>query len=236
MSDKLGIVSRSEAKKIGLKSYFTGKPCINGHVSKRTTSSGSCHACLHERRKVWLENGGREKLNEWKRRNSRERYKNDDSFRAKVKKRNDEWARKNTDKLTEKSRRYRKRNPHKIKEWNEKRRLRHAYRYKNDPHYKISVLMRGRIKKVLERGRISKKTSDILGCDRDQFIRYIEGMFKEGMNWDNWSVHGWHLDHIIPINSFDLTKDEDFKKAFHYTNLQPLWAEENLKKSDKIVW
>ena len=53
------------------------------------------------------------------------------------------------------------------------------------------------------------------------------------MNWLNYKLDGWHVDHIRPVASFDLTNEEEFKKCFHYTNLQPLWADENLKKSDK---
>ena len=54
------------------------------------------------------------------------------------------------------------------------------------------------------------------------------------MNWKGWSVRGWHIDHIIPLVSFDLTDRKQFLKACHYTNLQPLWAEENLRKGAKI--
>lgn len=54
------------------------------------------------------------------------------------------------------------------------------------------------------------------------------------MNWDNHGRRGWHLDHIIPISSFDLSNREEFLKAVHYTNIQPLWAIDNLRKSNKI--
>jgi hypothetical protein len=54
------------------------------------------------------------------------------------------------------------------------------------------------------------------------------------MNWDNYGRKGWHIDHIKPLSSFDLTNKEQFKKACHYTNLQPMWYDENIKKEDKI--
>ena len=53
------------------------------------------------------------------------------------------------------------------------------------------------------------------------------------MTWENWGVHGWHIDHIIPIDFYNLQNRDEFLKACHYTNLQPLWAEENLKKKNK---
>jgi len=71
----------------------------------------------------------------------------------------------------------------------------------------------------------------MLGCTPQELILHIEKQFKPGMNWNNWSVHGWHLDHIVPLDSGK--NQEEVEKLCHYTNLQPLWAEENLKKSNK---
>jgi hypothetical protein len=81
-----------------------------------------------------------------------------------------------------------------------------------------------------------------LGCSLEELRIRFENMFHanantgEMMSWDNYGYDGWHIDHIIPLSSFDLTDKEQFLKACHYTNLQPLWAWQNHEKSDKTDW
>ena len=74
-----------------------------------------------------------------------------------------------------------------------------------------------------------------LGCSIDELKTYLESKFQLGMTWDNWSKDGWHIDHIKPLSSFDLTDKKQLLEACHYTNLQPLWATDNLSKGDKII-
>ena len=77
----------------------------------------------------------------------------------------------------------------------------------------------------------NSRTFDILGCDYETFVAHISKQFKKGMTLDN---HGeWHLDHIIPISTAQT--EEEVIKLNHYTNFQPLWAKENLQKSNKII-
>ena len=107
-------------------------------------------------------------------------------------------------------------------------------KYKEDPYYRAVFLIRCRIGKVLRERNIGKqdKTYDLLGCSKKEFIKYFEAKFTEGMSWDKMG-NEIHLDHIKPCCSFDLTQEEEQKKCFHYTNLQPLWAVENLSKGGK---
>lgn len=98
----------------------------------------------------------------------------------------------------------------------------------------MAILIRSRLSNALNGQFKSGSSIDDLGCTVDEFIIYIESKFLAGMNWDNHGRRGWHLDHIIPISSFDLSNREEFLKAVHYTNIQPLWAIDNLRKSNKI--
>ena len=95
--------------------------------------------------------------------------------------------------------------------------------------------MRTRISKLLKQKNADKynKFYSYLGCNKEEFILYFQAKFTEGMTWEN---HGeWHIDHIKPCSLFNLLNEEEQKKCFHYTNLQPLWAFENLSKGCKYI-
>ena len=78
------------------------------------------------------------------------------------------------------------------------------------------------------------KIDNLIGCTIDQLKTYLESKFQPNMTWKNHSQFGWHIDHIIPCCSFDLTNEIQRQKCFHYTNLQPLWSTDNLIKGKKI--
>ena len=84
---------------------------------------------------------------------------------------------------------------------------------------------------ALKNFKKSKSTETLVGCSFEDLKAHLESQFKDGMNWENYGQ--WHVDHIRPCVSFDLAKKSEQLECFHYTNLQPLWAEENIKKSDK---
>lgn len=108
--------------------------------------------------------------------------------------------------------------------------------YKNNPNHRIAELLRRCLRRIIEE-RFTIKTSRVakyLGCSIGEFIRYIESSFENGMSWENHGYDGWHLDHKIPCSKFDLSKESEIKKCFHYTNIQPLWKNQNLLKGARL--
>lgn len=74
----------------------------------------------------------------------------------------------------------------------------------------------------------NQKSLDLTGCSIEQLMAHLESKFSDGMTWENYGE--WHIDHIKPCAKFDLTLESEQEKCFHFSNLQPLWAEENFKK------
>jgi hypothetical protein len=100
-----------------------------------------------------------------------------------------------------------------------------------DTEFKLRRLLRDRLRKALKNSYKGGSAVSDLGCNISFLKTYLESKFVEGMEWSN---HGkWHIDHIVPLSSFDLTQKEQILVACHYTNLQPLWAVDNIKKSNR---
>ena len=108
-------------------------------------------------------------------------------------------------------------------------------------NYKIKKILRNRLHDALKNSYKCGSAVRDLGCSINELKQYLEKMFYnnprtgESMSWENYGFYGWHIDHIVPLSSFNLTDREQFLKAVHYTNLQPLWMKENLSKGDKII-
>jgi hypothetical protein len=136
----------------------------------------------------------------------------------------------NREKILIRAKQYRDNNRDKINAY-------HRNRKKNDPDYKMRELLRHRMLRVLKEQKSIKScnTMELLGGTLEQAKAHIESQFKEGMTWANHGNNGWHIDHIIPCASFDLTDPEEQKKCFHYKNLQPLWWRENLLKGANVT-
>jgi hypothetical protein len=126
----------------------------------------------------------------------------------------------------ESKRRYKVNNPDKTAE----QRRRYREKNKSNPVYKAQRNIRKRLKKQLDKGFKIGQTSEMLGCSLVEFKAYIEAQFSEYMTWGNYGTY-WHIDHIKPVCSFNLACANVASQVNHYTNLRPLKAEDNIKKS-----
>jgi len=152
--------------------------------------------------------------------------------KTKIQENKKRYYKNNKDKIENFKTEYRKNNKGKILEAHNKYR---KERYSNNLNYKISCILRSRLRHALKSQGATKniETLELIGCSIEEFKLHIKSLFKEGMTWDNHSFEGWHIDHIKPMASFNLSDTEELKECCNYTNLQPLWAFDNLSKGDR---
>lgn len=177
----------------------------------------------------------REKNNE----HSRARNKRD---REKVNARASRWAaghreqdlarkkkynREHREELAKATRECRQRN---LKKYRETARRHAEDRRKTDMSFRLKDVLRKRMRNALLGLGKASRTMDLVGCSMTELKVHLERQFVDGMSWSNYGKHGWHIDHIIPCCAFDLTSVDEQRKCFHYTNLRPLWAEDNWAK------
>tara|TARA_R110000782_G_scaffold246291_1_gene332977 strand:- start:72 stop:737 length:666 start_codon:yes stop_codon:yes gene_type:complete len=193
---------------------------------------GSCKICTKEYKSLYY----KKNIESYKDAHKNYRLNNVDKVKAATKK----YYLNNSEKITEYKKEYFQKNKEQIsiiaKKYNLENRevLNKKYRDRkeNNPIIKLKCNTRSLIGASIRRQGYSKdtKTHQILGCSFDEFKNYLEARFTEGMNWCNYGK--WHLDHIYPVS---LAKDkEEIITLNHYTNFQPLWAIDNLKKGNKI--
>lgn len=216
------IISIEDAKAQSLRRYFTGAPCLNGHVAERRTSTHGCVECERVRKAAWrLENSEAIKASA-----SAYRKKTKEQARALSR----EWAKANPDRVLATARRYREKNREKMLErtnaWRNRVR-------RSDAKFNLAERVRCAINASFRDGGFTKrsKTGAILGCSWPEFAAHIERQFLPGMSWENRSK--WHIDHIVPMAT--AVTEADVLALNHFTNLRPLWAEDNLAKKAKIT-
>lgn len=107
-------------------------------------------------------------------------------------------------------------------------------RRKIDSAFRIVTNYRTRISEILQGKPKYNTTLNLVGCSIKKLRKHLESQFKDGMSWDNYGYYGWHVDHIKPLASFDLSKRSEQIEAFRYTNLQPLWWYDNLSKGKRV--
>jgi len=137
-----------------------------------------------------------------------------------------EWVKNNPDKVIENKNKLKIKTPNYHTEYISNRK-------KNDSLFKLTMNIRRRLLLFFKSKNIKKnnKTFEIIGCTPKFLKEYLEKQFANGMNWDN---HGeWHIDHKIPLSSANT--EEEVYELCYYTNLQPLWAEDNMKKGNKVL-
>jgi hypothetical protein len=189
----------------------------------------TCKLCKSEYHKLYMTR------NKTKTKEKQKEYRNKN--KEKIYETQKKYEESNKDKVKERKYKYVINNKDKIKLSNSLRRdkinLYFRKRRLSDPLFRLSSNLRKRICKVFNGcSQRSEKTIEILGCSFEEIKIHIEKQFKEGMNWDNHGLYGWHIDHKIPLSSAKTEKE--LIQLCHYTNLQPLWAEENLKKNNKM--
>jgi len=101
--------------------------------------------------------------------------------------------------------------------------------------YKLKNSCRARLHRAVKGLGKSDATFVLIGCTPVELQAYLESKFTEGMSWANYCHDGWHVDHIRPCASFDLSSPQQQRECFHYTNLQPLWAQDNFCKGARVA-
>ena len=187
-------------------------------------------------RKILKENGvvfgpsGRRFIGGKKVADKKWREKNKDYLCEKHKK----WSEKNREHLNEYHKNWRETN---IDKHRENKRNYEKYRKANDPLYKLIANFRTAIYQVLKENNLNKNGHYfvILKYTPEELIQHLESQFTDGMNWENYG--DWHVDHKLPITYFRISEpgDEEFMKCWSLDNLQPMWGEENIKKSNKVL-
>lgn len=145
----------------------------------------------------------------------------------KVKSNNIEWQKNNPGKRRASVAKWRKNNPGYCAKHD---RMRRAI----DPNFKLIKNIRRALLSAIRYNTKAGHTIELLGCSIEYLRQHLERQFKPGMSWDNYGLYGWHIDHIIPVSYFDHSDPEQQRRCWHYTNLRPLWAEDNLRKHNNI--
>jgi hypothetical protein len=214
-----------------LEEFYLSKKRVDGRMS-------ACKTCEKERDRMRyvsnpdLKKAKREQAKIW-RANNRERHRayscqyERDHREEQNKKSRERWGEKDR----EYHREYRKRDyvKQRIEAYEKDRR-------RDDPALVIKHRLRSRLLGAVKKNKTRKadKTIKLLGCSFVEFRTYFESKFIQDMTWDRFLAGDIHIDHIKPCSSFDLTDPAQQRECFHYTNLQPLWEIDNLRKSDRL--
>ncbi len=146
-----------------------------------------------------------------------------------INKKHKKYYQENKEKESLRAKEYRKKN---LKRQTELHTIYTRERRQKDPSFRLLCNLRNRMCDTISKGQKSLSTMFLIGCEIDYLMFHIQEQFTSGMSWDNYG--DWHMDHIKPCSLFDLSKPSEQRKCFNYSNLQPLWAIDNLRKGSKI--
>lgn len=228
------IPEKIAAKEAGLARYFTGKPCIHGHVAERYTATGACIVCCAEgaqRRAPDYRDRAAELMRKQRKdhpeRTKRQNDKRDPEMLRKIAKK---YYWRNVERLRATASEYQAQQRAKDREaYNSARGVYQKRKRETDPQFKLAHTLRVRMRSLLV-GKIKHGSAvKDLGCSILELVQHLEAQFRPPMSWAN---HGtvWEIDHIKPLSTFNLENREEFLEACHYTNLQPLPCKENRSK------
>ncbi len=221
-------------KKICSKCVVEKDICEFGvNKSNKNGLRSQCKECCKIEGRLYRENNVEKRkktIKNWYEKNTdynKEYYQNNKDSINRI---NQEWYYLNQERHYATSRLWHENNIDKVRQYNNKR---IKTERKTDPLKKLIFNMRTRIYSILKNKTISKKnkTFDVVGCSPISLKEHLEKQFTDRMSWENQGQ--WHIDHITPLSS--ATSEEEIYKLCHYTNLQPLWAEDNLRKGSKIL-
>lgn len=207
---------------------FKNLDCFYNNNRSKDGKRPECIQCTKDRRDC-------EKIRQQRRNYQQsEKYKEyRDEYRAKNKKRE---KKRQQDYLSRPDVR-KKRKEYFAREDVKQRRNEYERKRKENPKWRISSNISRRISKTLKLQNVSKRKrhwEDLVGYTKEDLLKHLESKFEKGMNWENYGSE-WHIDHIKPISSFNITSLEckEFKKCWALNNLQPLWAKDNMRKGNR---
>ena len=223
------LLTRKDALSIGAKYYFTGKPCKHGHIANRFVSTRTCTECQAMHGKQWNADNPEQAKKFSRDYHRKARQLDPQKYRDRDKARS---GRHQTPEYRAQAKAYYQRTKAERcayrREWTKQDRLR-------NPSNAIAADLRSLVGTAIKKqfGEKAHKTNELIGCTIEQLMDHLESLFLEGMTWENKGRNGWHVDHIRPCDSFDLTDPDQQKQCFHFSNLQPLWEADNIRKSNK---
>lgn len=221
----MDIITLEQALELGIKYYFTGVKCVNGHIDKRYVNTYICYQCKRDI-------------------NKRNRLNNPDTGKALMKRQYE----KHKNKKLQSSYEWAKNNPERIIEIKRKNKIKYKDKYlqsenkrnkekrDKDPYYRFNRNLSKQIWEILKGRKNGKSWKRFIDFEINDLIKTIEKQFREGMTWDNYGTY-WELDHIIPLNhykSLDITDEQRVRLAWRIDNLQPLECSLNRSKLDKL--